>query len=126
MKTVAELFGNFTDGQRFRSGEVEYQRWRLTMRKGAQARRISISLPDNVDLPHAQINRAATEYGESNIHQHAVAQLDGIVQSQKRNRRTPLAGSVLEHSFSAKGRLSIFANGGDWSRFNGPSRGERS
>ena len=102
----AKLKRQFTYRERFAPGDIQKLWRRFAQGKGPQAPGIRVALPNYVYLRHRQADRPSFEYGQSDVNQYSIAQLDGIIQTQKHNAGAPSCGRVLEHALATQRRIS--------------------
>ena len=71
---------------------VEHQRRRAARAERPERDRVRVALPDHVDVAHAEVDRFSRAHPVGDVPQHAVAQIDGIVEPQDRHRRAVRSG----------------------------------
>ena len=79
------------------------------MREAAQRTGIRVALPDDVDVAHGDVDRDAVANLQRDIRQHAVAQIDRVVETEQPARCAQLAGEVLEDPLTADAGVGVLA-----------------
>src|SRR3712207_7542457 len=61
--------------------------FRSRVRQAFDGDPVRVGLPDDVHVPHAQVNGLAPQHLEREVREHAVAQIDGVVEANDGDAR---------------------------------------
>src|SRR5882672_5341625 len=78
LKAGGKFLGHFANTQKFRAGDVDYERWRGGERERLQAHGVGVALPDGVEITHGERNWLAREDALRDIDEDAVAKFSGV------------------------------------------------
>ena len=87
------------------SGSVGVVQWR----EAAQRHRVRVALPDHVDVAHGHVDRLAVAHLAGDVVEHAVAQVDRVVQPEDSARRAAPSRSTSEHALAADAAGGVLA-----------------
>jgi len=106
----AELFGDRAERGGFGAGDVEHRRRGVGEFERAQRDIVGIALPDHVEVADAVGDRLVVPDLGRDVMQHAVAQIDRIVEAEEQHAGAERLGAVLEHPFASEAGLGVFAD----------------
>src|SRR4051794_10423199 len=72
-----------------------------------------IALPDDIHVAHREWNGLATPDAHPDIGEHAISQIDRVVEPNDGDRRAITLGVELEHAFTAKRRDRVLSHRAD-------------
>ena len=85
---LAERAREIGDAVRRGAGDVHDVRvGRRRLRERGERERVRVALPDDVDVPHGQVDRLTACDAQREVDQHAVAEIDRVVEAHDRDRR---------------------------------------
>ena len=104
-----EPFGRLADGDAFRPRHVEDGGRRGAQLEASQRVTVRVPLPDRIEEPHRQIDGLAGEHLARDVHERAVAQIDGVVEPEDERAQVPLARHELDDALASEARLRVLA-----------------
>ena len=66
------------------------------MRQTLDGNAIRVALPDDIHVSHRQRNRLTTPNANGDVDEHAIAQIDGVIEPNTGDARTVAVGGKLE------------------------------
>ena len=102
MQQLAQALSDLAHGERLAPRDVHDEWRRARVREAAQRPVVRVALPDDVDVPHAQIDRLLSQHARRDVHEHAVAEIDGVVEAHDRHASATSRGRVLEDALAAE------------------------
>src|SRR2546427_5495245 len=105
----AEPLRDLTYRNALRTGHVENRRRRRAELEAAECVAVGVSLPDGVEEAHRQIDRLTGEHAPRDVHERAVTEVHGIVQTENHRRHAVLARDEFHDALASEARLRILA-----------------
>ena len=98
-------------GPRSSPGPVHVERLgrRRAVRAGSAAHRVGVALPDHVGVAHRHVDRLAVAHLARDVVQHAVAQVDRVVEAEDQARRAARLGVPAQHALAAEAARRVVA-----------------
>lgn len=116
--------GDVTDEDDVGAGDVEQSSGRGGQGEAAEDEGIGVTLPDEIDGGHGEVDGMAAPDLEADVGEDAVAGFDGVVEAEVDDACAERIGAVLEGALAAEDGLSIFADGADGVVFGAAAGGE--
>ena len=112
-----ETPGEIAHGEGFGAAEVPGGRRGTGEGKRPEDHFIGVRLPDAVDAAIGELDGKSGVDLSGDVHQDAIAELDGVEETDQRDGCARQAGVVLKDAFPADGRVGVFAEGRQAGRF---------
>ena len=78
--------------------------------KRSQRDRVGVGLPDHVEISHGQVDRLSREHLPRQVHQHAIAHFDGIIQANHGHGNVHGAAEMIEDTLAAQAAHRVLAD----------------
>src|SRR5205814_9131786 len=95
-ETRAEPLRELAHGKSLRPRDVDHERRRRRARQTLDGNTIRVALPDDVHVAHRQRNRLTAPNANGDVDEHAIAQIDGVIEPNTSDARTVAVGGELE------------------------------
>src|SRR5262249_49774623 len=109
-KKQAELLSDATNTEQFRTGKIDDEGRASNVLEGPQSHCVGIGLPQSVEMTHRQVDWLSGLHALGKVHEDAVSQFRGVVETKNGRRNAKRAAVMLKYAFAADTALGVFAD----------------